>query len=117
MDSSEPSFQRTQTRLVIRKVGSHRKQDDLAKLAMLCVTPNLFVVFLLAHPILASAPSGPWDAFNYAPKSRTVTPTAVHSTGGSVEGALNLMSLLGKATLTNGSWVALDFGKEVCDEL
>ncbi|KAI0370991.1 Six-hairpin glycosidase [Pilatotrama ljubarskyi] len=63
--------------------------------------------------VRASAPAGPWDAFNYAPKSRTVYPTAVKEVHGKVQNARALASK-GPATLVgNGSWVALDFGIEV----
>ena len=62
----------------------------------------------------ASAPTGPWDSFNYAPKSRTVFPTSITKTTGTVRNARGLVST-GSATLFgNGSWVALDFGIEVC---
>lgn len=63
----------------------------------------------------ARAPSGPWDAFNYAPSSRTVHPKAVRSVHGSVQNSAQLVaSRRGHATLTgNGSYVVLDFGQEV----
>ncbi|TBU38763.1 Six-hairpin glycosidase [Dichomitus squalens] len=61
----------------------------------------------------ASAPAGPWDAFNFAPTSRTMFPTAVKEVSGSVHNVHNLVSR-GSATLIgNGSWVALDFGIEI----
>lgn len=63
--------------------------------------------------VRASAPAGPWDAFNFAPKSRTVYPTAVKVTHGGVRNAHALVAK-GEATLSgNGSWIALDFGVEV----
>ncbi|KAF8060784.1 glycoside hydrolase family 78 protein [Lyophyllum atratum] len=63
----------------------------------------------------ARAPSGPWDAFNYAPSSRNVRPTAVHSVHGRVQGSDRLVAPRGgSATLTgNGSYLVLDFGQEV----
>ena len=61
----------------------------------------------------ASAPVGPWDAFNYAPKSRTVRPSAIKEVSGTIENPQHLVGI-GSATLVgNGSWVALDFGIEV----
>lgn len=65
--------------------------------------------------VFALAPKGEWDSFNYAPKSKTVYPVAIHSQQGSVTDASHLVgSGGGKATLlTSGSWVALDFGVEV----
>ncbi|EIW74840.1 glycoside hydrolase family 78 protein [Coniophora puteana RWD-64-598 SS2] len=70
--------------------------------------------------VLGAAPSGPWDAFNLAPTSRTVYPTSVYKSEGLVLNAEGLTSspeseaAVGNATLNgNGAWVALDFGKEV----
>ncbi|KAG6877286.1 hypothetical protein C0993_008843 [Termitomyces sp. T159_Od127] len=63
---------------------------------------------------LARAPAGPWDAFNYAPLSKTVYPASIHSSHGTVTDAPLLVNNTGSATLTgSGSWVALDFGVEV----
>jgi hypothetical protein len=61
----------------------------------------------------ASAPPGPWDAFNLAPASRTVQPVAVYRTTGTVGNANGVLSG-GTTTITgSGSSVTLDFGKEV----
>ncbi|KAL5528784.1 hypothetical protein ACEPAF_7921 [Sanghuangporus sanghuang] len=69
---------------------------------------------LLTATALASAPKGPWDAFNYAPESRLVRPTGVFQVVGSVNNATELLSETGAASITgNGSWLTLDFGKEV----
>lgn len=79
-------------------------------------TPGLLAVFLLSGAVAGSAPSShgaPWDSFNFAPKSRVVRPTALHAINGPVQHASNLLTNSGKATLTNGTWAALDFGKEV----
>ncbi|EGN92657.1 glycoside hydrolase family 78 protein [Serpula lacrymans var. lacrymans S7.3] len=58
--------------------------------------------------------SGPWDAFNIAPKSKTVYPQAIYTAQGSVQNANNLVSKSGSTTFSgNGSWVAMDFGVEV----
>ena len=53
------------------------------------------------------------DDLNYSPTSRTVKPTAVHSTSGSVANPQNVLS--GQPTRLSGSQAAitLDFGKEV----
>ncbi|KAF9007092.1 Six-hairpin glycosidase-like protein [Cyathus striatus] len=60
------------------------------------------------------APSGKWDSFNFAPKSKTVYPAAIHSSQGTVKNAQKLVRNQGSATLSGqGSWVALDFGVEV----
>ncbi|KAH8112125.1 Six-hairpin glycosidase [Phellopilus nigrolimitatus] len=75
---------------------------------------SLVVASLCVALSFASAPSGPWDAFNYAPESRIVRPAAVFRLHGNVENASNLVSSSGEATLNeSGSYVSLDFGKEV----
>ena len=75
---------------------------------------RLFLSGLYTAVALASAPKGPWDAFNYAPESRLVRPTGVFQTVGSVDSASELVSETGAASISgNGSWVTLDFGKEV----
>ncbi|PBK74344.1 glycoside hydrolase family 78 protein [Armillaria solidipes] len=62
--------------------------------------------------VAAVAPAGPWDAFNYAPSSKTVFPVKVFSRIGdvevTVEDATNSMTLVNQ-----GSYVTLDFLKEV----
>src|SRR5918995_6346843 len=62
---------------------------------------------------LASAPPHSIEALNYSPTSRTVKPTAIHSTAGSVTNPSNV--LIGQPTRIAGanSHVVLDFGKEV----
>ncbi|TFK82232.1 glycoside hydrolase family 78 protein [Polyporus arcularius HHB13444] len=73
----------------------------------------LFVGLTVLRIVGASAPAGPWDAFNYAPQSRTVFPSAVKQTTGTIHKVHGLVSK-GSATIVgNGSWVALDFGIEV----
>ena len=73
-----------------------------------------FVISLWAAASLGSAPRGPWDAFNYAPATRVVRPTAIFRTNGAVSGPEKLLQEEGKATLSGeGSYISLDFGKEV----
>lgn len=73
------------------------------------------VLTLLFIPLVsARAPSGPWDAFNYAPKSKTVYPIGIYRTQGQITGSTNLVGNVGQATIAANSWVALDFGIEVC---
>ncbi|EIN05763.1 Six-hairpin glycosidase [Punctularia strigosozonata HHB-11173 SS5] len=70
----------------------------------------------ICAPALSLAPSGAWDKFNYAPDSKTVYPTAVHSSHGAVKNAKSLLKTGRSGSLTtlgNGSWIALDFGIEV----
>ncbi|KAI3397992.1 hypothetical protein diail_9969 [Diaporthe ilicicola] len=59
--------------------------------------------------ITEAAFPGEWDANNFAPDSRTVSPTSVLSADGSIISSWN-----GSAHLaTNGSQLVFDFGKEV----
>jgi len=61
----------------------------------------------------AAPPPGAIEALNYSPTSRTVRPTAVHSTSGSVTNPQNVLG--GQPTRVSGtnSSITLDFGKEV----
>ncbi|KII85113.1 glycoside hydrolase family 78 protein [Plicaturopsis crispa FD-325 SS-3] len=59
------------------------------------------------------APSGPWDAFNYAPHSKIVSPHAIYRVEGNVTHAANLVAGGGATISGNGSWVTVDFDKEV----
>ncbi|KAI0921965.1 hypothetical protein AcW1_004197 [Taiwanofungus camphoratus] len=71
------------------------------------------IVLSFVQFVRGSAPSGPWDSFNYAPVSRTVEPRAIRLLNGTVIGAESLISR-GSATLASGgSWVTFDFGLEV----
>ena len=75
----------------------------------------LSVIQLLFFATLAlgSAPKGPWDAFNYAPDSRTVRPQTIHNVSGAVKGSDKLLTEAGLATFSgNQSYVTLDFGVE-----
>lgn len=59
------------------------------------------------------APPGDWDRFNFAPLSRVVTPTAIHSSDGQITNPSGLVRAQGNTTfLSSGSWLALDFGVE-----
>lgn len=74
---------------------------------------NSLYILLCASCVYGIAPSGPWDAFNYAPKSKTVYPTAIYHSEGSIENPENLVNNTASATISGeGSWVALDFGVE-----
>ncbi|KAI4521109.1 glycoside hydrolase family 78 protein [Schizophyllum commune Loenen D] len=63
----------------------------------------------------ASAPSDPWNDFNYAPASRIVYPQRIYGTNGDVEHEDSLLSAdAGSPTLSGAdAWVTIDFGKEV----
>ncbi|MEU9881840.1 MGH1-like glycoside hydrolase domain-containing protein [Streptomyces phaeochromogenes] len=60
-----------------------------------------------------AAPRAAVDPLNYSPTSRTLKPTAVHKTSGSVANPQNVLS--GQPTRISGSQsaITLDFGKEV----
>ncbi|KAF5329398.1 hypothetical protein D9619_009233 [Psilocybe cf. subviscida] len=76
--------------------------------------PTLLISLIWAGTAVGTAPKGPWDAFNLAPRSKTVYPTAIHSSNGHVTNANLLAQNKGSATLSgNQAWVALDFGVEV----
>src|SRR5258708_6968291 len=68
---------------------------------------------LPADLVLAAPPPGALDALNLSPTSRTVGPTAVQGTSGSVANPQNVLS--GQPTRLSGtnSSITLDFGKEV----
>ncbi|MFE2427668.1 trehalase family glycosidase [Streptomyces sp. NPDC059373] len=68
---------------------------------------------VVASAAVAAVPSAALDALNYSPTSRTVRPTAVYATSGSVANPQNVLS--GQSTRISGSQsaVTLDFGKEV----
>ncbi|KAJ7733701.1 Six-hairpin glycosidase [Mycena metata] len=78
-------------------------------------TSLFFFCFSVAAPALGQlAPAGPWDAFNFAPKSKTVYPAAIRETDGAVTNSQNLVNNAGSATLAGmGSYVTLDYGVEV----
>ncbi len=74
----------------------------------------LALVLLPFSPAQAAAPPAPTlRALNYSPSSRTLTPTAVQSTLGTVTGAQNVLAGGSTRLSGNGSGVVLDFGKEV----
>ncbi|KAJ6603318.1 glycoside hydrolase family 78 protein [Mycena vulgaris] len=80
---------------------------------MKTASPSFFLL-LLARLTFGLAPSGPWDAFNYAPKSKTVYPAAIREIEGTVTNSELLVNNAGSATLSGqGTWIALDFGVEV----
>jgi hypothetical protein len=65
-------------------------------------------------PAAAAANQQPWTSNIFAPRTRTVVPTAVLRTTGSVTGAAHLLGGGGATKLAGqGSSVVLDFGREV----
>ncbi len=80
---------------------------------MLITVASLLQLAALCLSVYAKAPTGPWDAFNFAPSSRTVRPIHVKEVHGSVKNANGLLSDDGHVTLSgNESWITVDFGKE-----
>ncbi|KAK0430937.1 Six-hairpin glycosidase [Armillaria borealis] len=63
--------------------------------------------FLLLPVALALAPGGPWDVFNYAPKSKTVYARDVYKSVGSVSDARNLVGNTGSVTLSPSAEISL----------
>ncbi|KAI0075162.1 glycoside hydrolase family 78 protein [Panus rudis PR-1116 ss-1] len=60
------------------------------------------------------APHGPWDAFIYAPNSRTVLPKSIRTSAGDVRNLQNLLFNNGTTVLSGKqSYVTLDFGIEI----
>jgi alpha-L-rhamnosidase len=99
------------------------RRGTLAAAVVACA--GLFAVFGPAQAGSAATASAPWpsspnwQAYDEAPASTTVCPTAVTSTAGSVSGASNLLcGGSGGATLTLASGgatptIVLDYGKDV----
>ena len=74
---------------------------------------SLVALLFIALQAFSIAPKGPWDHFNFAPKSRASRPTSIHSTQGNIQ---NAQALIGSGTATftsNGTFVVVDFGQEV----
>ncbi|KAK0200614.1 Six-hairpin glycosidase [Desarmillaria ectypa] len=72
----------------------------------------MLLYFLVLPTVLALAPSGPWDAFNYARKSKTVYPRDIYKIAGSVSGARYLVGglvSLNFDAVDNTSSVSLSF--------
>lgn len=79
--------------------------------------PFILPIVVLAGVVCGGggAPAGPWDAFNIAPSSRVVYPVSVKKTSGTVEHLVRLDS--SDVTLQPDSWLTLDFGKEVSEQV
>lgn len=71
------------------------------------------IAVLLPLSVVALAPPGPWDKFNFAPTSKVVFPSAIHGVDGNVENAGRIVGGSGSATLVGSSALTLDFGVEV----
>ncbi|KAJ7754097.1 glycoside hydrolase family 78 protein [Mycena metata] len=76
---------------------------------------HLYSLLFSATLCAGLAPKGPWDAFNYAPASKIVKPISVRTVNGTVDGAQGLVQdSASQATFVgDGSYVVLDWGKEV----
>ncbi|MGI8332410.1 hypothetical protein ACRYCC_20765 [Actinomadura scrupuli] len=74
---------------------------------------------VLLGPVAAAEPGPrppsvrPWDAYNYSPRSRTVKPVAIYNTQGTVTDADAVLSGRPTRLSGTGSYVTLDFGKDV----
>lgn len=100
-------------------MSHHKRFGVLAAIAAATVGAGLAVTPASAEPAAAPAASGsrapahPWDAYNLAPASRTVTPERVYRTTGTVVDAGGLLASRSTTLVGSGSSVTLDFGKEV----
>ena len=75
---------------------------------------SLMLLSTVLRVVLGTVPSGPWDAFNLAPASKTVYAHNIYGVTGSVANADALANNTGSATLLgHGSYITLDFGYEV----
>src|SRR5918999_4485725 len=103
-----------------RRPSLHRKPSPGRLVGLVMVVAAALAVApapsVGASATAASPPLSPratLDALNYSPTSRTLKPTAVHRTSGSVANPQNVLS--GQPTRISGSQsaITLDFGKEV----
>lgn len=60
-----------------------------------------------------TAATTPGDAYNYSPSTRTLAPTAIYTTSGTVTNPTYLLSGQSTRLTGNNSYVTVDFGKEV----
>jgi hypothetical protein len=67
------------------------------------------ILLLLASYVLTA----PWDRYNLAPESRIIRPVSIFTTKGSVENATNILSGKPTGLIDQGSYITLDFGKNV----
>jgi len=96
------------------RILSVRRLSPLLTLAVLAaLLPAGAAPAQIAARPLAAPPPGAIEALNLAPTSRTVSPTAIYRTTGTVANPQNVLS--GSATRITGtnSSITLDFGKEV----
>ena len=63
--------------------------------------------------VAAAAAATPWSGYMLAPSSRTLTPVAIYKTNGTVQNPNNLLTGNTAMMSGRGSYVVLDFGKEV----
>jgi len=61
----------------------------------------------------AVAPTGPWSSYMLSPSTRTLAPVAIFKTNGTVQNPNNLLTGSAAMISGRGSYVVLDFGKEV----
>jgi len=81
---------------------------------MVLLAPQLAAGATPAPTTAVAADAGhPWDAYNFSPQTRTVTPVAVQSTTGSVTNASGALSGASTRLSGTGSTVTFDFGKDV----
>jgi len=77
----------------------------------ICSTGLAVLATLVAAPSAGHAAE--WDQYNLAPASRTIGPVSVFKTSGNVINPNNVLSGQATAIVGSGSFITLDFGKEV----
>ncbi|KIY53430.1 Six-hairpin glycosidase [Fistulina hepatica ATCC 64428] len=75
---------------------------------------SLLSLSVFGAVVVARAPAGPWDDFNYAPSTRLVSPATLHAISGATlvptQGVTNSTAYQFSG---NASYIVFDFGKEV----
>lgn len=99
------------------KCRTHRVYYGLRQSSRQMTSLALFGLLLFVSYAQCSAPSGPWDALNFAPKARLVYPQSVREVKGNVSNADGVLPN-GSVTLGgDGSYITFDFGLEVSSSL
>ncbi|GLY92042.1 alpha-L-rhamnosidase C-terminal domain-containing protein [Actinoallomurus iriomotensis] len=90
----------------------HRLPLAVVGLAAL-VAPALTVPQAVAGTPAKAGATRPWDAYNLSPKTRTIRPVAIYNSNGSVTDPSAVLTGEQTRISGKGSYVTLDFGKEV----
>lgn len=94
------------------RIRNHRRPWIIG-IAGLVLTAGLAAAPAAAAPPASPGGATPWQADNFSPASRTVTPTTVFRTTGTVANPANVLHARTTALTGSGSSITLDFGEEV----